>query len=171
MRESFGAAGIFIIVVTFIVLFTVYLSVSVNYAKAFKLKNHIISIIEENNGYDSNAENQIQNYLVAQRYTAHGDAGNPNGWTMAGCVGQNPVNSTDCMATVFVAVTNIDPNKRDDNNNQTCYPRTYYKVVTYFNFVLPILNVNIPFKVSGDTSTIYNYDQKTYSNVECISVD
>ena len=171
MRESFGAAGIFIIVVTFIVLFTVYLSVSVNYAKAFKLKNHVISIIEENNGYDNSVEEQIKNFLITQRYSAHGNAGSPDGWTKVGCVGQNPADADDCMATIFVAITNQTPNKRDDKDNQTCYPRTYYKVVTYFNFVLPIINVNLRFKVSGDTGTIYNYDEKTYTKVDCIDME
>ena len=150
MRESFGAAGIFIIVVTFIVLFTVYLSVSVNYAKAFKIKNHVISIIEENNGYSNSTGTQIENYLIAQRYTAHGVTDEPEGWSSVGCVGSNPTLANDCMATILEVKSPYS-----GSDDPICEgERTYYKVVTYFNFVLPIINVNIPFKVSGDTGTI-----------------
>lgn len=159
MKESYGAAGIFTIVVTFIVLFTIYLSVSVNYAKAFKIKNHVISIIEENNGYTdsglNNTQSQIEKYLVAQRYTAHGKTSIPEGWKNAGCVGQSSTLAGDCMATIFEVESSFKGSSSikdpicDDNTT-----RTYYKVVTYFNFVLPIINVNIPFRVSGDTGTI-----------------
>ena len=152
MRESFGAAGIFIIVVTFIILFTAYLSVSVNYAKAFKIKNHIISIIEENNVYNDSVEDQIKNYLIAQRYSAHGETSAPEGWEFKGCIGQMPTNDRDCMTTIFKVKSAY---KSDLAKDPICDgTRTYYKVVTYFNFVLPILNINFPFKVAGDTGTI-----------------
>ena len=36
MRESIGATWIFTICLTFIILMTAYLAISVNYAKAFK---------------------------------------------------------------------------------------------------------------------------------------
>ena len=48
MRESIGGAWLVGIVITFVVLFTSYLALSVNYSKAFKVKNDIISLIEEN---------------------------------------------------------------------------------------------------------------------------
>lgn len=50
MRESIGGAWLVGIVITFVVLFTSYLALSVNYSKAFKVKNEIISLIEENEG-------------------------------------------------------------------------------------------------------------------------
>ena len=45
MRESIGGAWLVGIVITFVVLFTSYLALSVNYSKAFKVKNEIISLI------------------------------------------------------------------------------------------------------------------------------
>ena len=50
MREAIGATWIFGIVIVFIVVFTGYLAFSVNYAKAFAMKDSIIDILEENNG-------------------------------------------------------------------------------------------------------------------------
>ena len=51
MRESIGGTWLLGFVVLFIVLFSAYLAVSINYTKAFKVKNQIINIIEENEGF------------------------------------------------------------------------------------------------------------------------
>ena len=48
MREAFGGSWLLGFVALFIVLFSAYLAVSINYTKAFKAKNKIVSIIEEN---------------------------------------------------------------------------------------------------------------------------
>ncbi len=50
MREAIGATWIFSIVIVFIVVFTGYLAFSVNYAKAFAMKDSIIDILEKYNG-------------------------------------------------------------------------------------------------------------------------
>jgi len=50
MREAIGATWIFGIVIVFIVVFTGYLAFSVNYAKAFAMKDSIIDILEKHNG-------------------------------------------------------------------------------------------------------------------------
>lgn len=59
MRESIGGAWLVGIVITFVVLFTSYLALSVNYSKAFKVKNEIISLIEENEGLTDKAQEKI----------------------------------------------------------------------------------------------------------------
>ena len=43
MRESIGGTWILSIVMTFLMLFTAYLAVSVNYAKAFRVKTDFSS--------------------------------------------------------------------------------------------------------------------------------
>ena len=50
MREAFGGSWLLGFVALFIVLFSAYLAVSINYTKAFKAKNKIINIIEQNEG-------------------------------------------------------------------------------------------------------------------------
>ena len=51
MKESIGGTWLLGFVLVFIVIFSAYLAVSINYTKAFKVKNRIINIIEENEGY------------------------------------------------------------------------------------------------------------------------
>ena len=50
MREAIGATWIFGIVIVFIVLFTGYLAFSINYAKAFTVKDSIIDTLEKYSG-------------------------------------------------------------------------------------------------------------------------
>ena len=50
MREAIGATWIFVIVIVFIIVFTGYLAFSVNYAKAFAVKDTIIDTLEKFNG-------------------------------------------------------------------------------------------------------------------------
>ena len=61
MREAFGGSWLLGFVVLFIVLFSAYLAVSVNYTKAFKAKNKIINIIEQNEGFSTSARGQCKN--------------------------------------------------------------------------------------------------------------
>ena len=63
MRESIGGAWLVGIVITFVVLFTSYLALSVNYSKAFKVKNEIISLIEENEGLTDKTQEKIVYFL------------------------------------------------------------------------------------------------------------
>jgi len=65
MRESVGAAAILQILLIFIVIFISFLSVSVNFAQAFRIKNKIISYIEANEGWSegSEADQDINDFL------------------------------------------------------------------------------------------------------------
>jgi hypothetical protein len=45
MREAIGGTWIFSIVIVFIVLFSSYLAISVNYSKAFKVKKVIYQVL------------------------------------------------------------------------------------------------------------------------------
>lgn len=150
MRESIGAAWIFSICLTFIILFTAYLAISVNYAKAFRIKSHIISAIEEHEGYNdqSSLDQEIVNYLVSQGYTASGKCEELEGWGTPHCVDQK--NNGTCGACIY----HMDI---DTGNDDICAKRSYYKVVTWFKFDLPIVNFLTTFKVSGDTRYIYDF--------------
>ena len=81
MKEAFGGTWIMGFVVLFIVLFSAYLAVSVNYTRAFKVKNKIVNIIEENEGFNTRSKERISTYLNEIGYnTVQIDSGRcPNG--------------------------------------------------------------------------------------------
>ena len=45
MRQSIGGTWLFSLMIIFILLFTAYLAVAINYSKSFKVKNEVINII------------------------------------------------------------------------------------------------------------------------------
>ena len=62
MRESIGGTWLTGIVITFLALFAGFLAYSISYTKAFRVKDNIIQIIEQNEGFTT-AANTKQNML------------------------------------------------------------------------------------------------------------
>lgn len=149
MKESIGGTWIFAICMTFIVLFTGYLAISVNYSKAFKLKSSIVNDIEEAEGYES-IRDKVRMYLTSQGYSAYGECPNFSSteWRL--------IDTIDDSAPVGGNYHNVCIYKMDvlTTNDDICDDRAYYKVVTFFKFDLPVLNVLLTYKVSGDTDYI-----------------
>lgn len=155
MKESIGATWIFAICLTFIILFTAYVAISVNYAKAFRIKSHIVSEIEENEGLGGgDISQELETYLVAQGYATYGECepyieveDQTTDWQLRECLMSNP--SGKCGACIYRREVST-------GNDDIEASRVYYRVRTFFNFDLPVVNVLIPeIKVSGDTQYIY----------------
>lgn len=158
MRDAMGSGWIFSICLTFIVLFTAYLAISVNYARAFRVKNHILSDIEEHEGYDEGLRQEIEEYLVNEGYTATGIcepyisvAGEETDWALEECLGDNAI-AGQCSICLY--------RKPADNqkNPEVGAERAYYRVIAFFRFDLPIVSTFLPsFQVGGDSRYIYDF--------------
>ncbi len=153
MREAIGGTWLLGFVVIFIVLFSGYLAVSINYTKAFKIKNKIISIIEENEGFteslnadlnalskteldkDESVQAEIFKYLKAIGY----------------------YNTSD---------VNCDADEQEYDNGYCIKAVTtdsgsaYYKVKTFIKFNLDMVNISVQIPISGETKVIY-YDRNS----------
>lgn len=72
MRDSFGGVFMIRLFLVFIFIYVAFSAVSINYAKAFKLKNSIISFIEENEIISLNDmqkyENELNTILKKSQY-------------------------------------------------------------------------------------------------------
>lgn len=154
MKESIGATWIFAICLTFIILFTAYVAISVNYAKAFRIKSHIVSEIEENEGYNGDLRQDLETYLTAQGYATYGECepsitveDQETDWQLAECLRGNTAGK--CGACIYRREVKT-------GNDDIEADRVYYRVRAFFTFDLPIVNVLLPeIKVSGDTQYIY----------------
>lgn len=67
MRDAFGGVFMIRLFLVFIVIYVAFTAVSLNYAKAFRVKNSIISFIEENEVIDLNrlSDQELQTKLDA----------------------------------------------------------------------------------------------------------
>ena len=72
MREAIGGTWLFGLVITFIVFFASFLAISINYAKAFNVKNNVVDLISKYEGNNCNARKTISNYLKYTGYLVTG---------------------------------------------------------------------------------------------------
>lgn len=148
MREAIGGTWLFSIVIVFIVLFTSFLAISVNYSKAFKVKNGIINIIEKNEGVSTDTVDEISSYLDTVGYLVYSSC--PDTVTSQ--------SSTDKAQGFEASNTNSRKFKycvaktEDTNGNIN---KTYYKVTVFFRVDLPIFGEIFTFPVTGETKPIY----------------
>ena len=136
MREAIGGAVVLKVVLIFILVINAYLALSVNYSKAFKTKNRVISLIEQYENYE-NAATEIDSYLQSVNYLA----------------------DVSCP-TDFLEVENgrgVCYKKIQDTSKGY-----YYQVITYINLSnIPLLGgilgnmENTPFMIKGETKMIY----------------
>ena len=157
MRESIGATWIFSICLTFIILFTAYLAISVNYAKAFRIKSDIISMIEENEGYNSGLGPQISSYLLNEGYASYGKCDGSTTDSTGIHNGNWDWISSDNFAVGASGKYNICIYKLSVNSSDSQKgdgPKAYYRVKAFFKFDLPLIGAFTTFPVSGETKLI-----------------
>ena len=137
MRDATGGALLINIILTFIVIFIALLSSSINYSKAFKVKDRIIDIIEEERAYNDDAKAKIHSYLKDVGYIIS--------------------TQQTCSCGSDRKCTNLTPTARENSGYRYCvYKYTdanqvYYKVVAYMYFDMPIVSDVLKIPVYGET--------------------
>lgn len=153
MRDAISGAMTLQIIVIFLIIINCYLAFSVNYTKAFRVKNEIRSIIEKNEGLTDDAKSQINDLMLKTNYT------------------MNPEFETWCIENGYTVADDIPAgsfcykyNKVDvagTSNPGSKYKGAYYTVATFVNVDLPLVNNLLPFAgnlflVKGETALIYS---------------
>lgn len=162
MREAIGASWLMIIVMTFIALFSGYLAFSINYSKAFKVKDGIVDRLEKHSGPNCGAGtgckgsiDDIADMLNDVGYNSKGDC-------------RRVFGNSDLK---FIGVTeNYVVKNPDTDRYNYCVQRVstrnpsgqlnaaYYKVAVFFSLSVPIIDLGSSFHVTGET-TIINYPE------------
>lgn len=134
-----GGAILIKIVMIFIVLYVSILAIAINYSITFRVKNQIINIIEQYNGYSNSSEAQkaVSDYINSVSFYRD------NVKSMAIC--QNESDAYTCTGNNGYTITKIDSEKG-----------YYYRVTTYVSFDFPILGNFTNFPVSGETRVMYD---------------
>ena len=145
MREAFGGAFMIILMLIFLAIYIAFIAVALNYAKAFRVKNKIIDIIEQSEGIseiDYNNTNEgsvignINTYLNNVSYNVNlTDINNKN------------IDNVHCYDRGYC----IEEYARPVNDGVTS---KYYKVTTYININFPFFNLNFNIPITGETRKI-----------------
>ena len=147
MRDAIGSTIIVTMIIAFIIIVSSYLAYNVNYTKAFRMKNKIISIYEDYKGNCSaSCEDEIYNYARSIGYK-------PATLNCSGNYVLKPSgNPLYCAKEVKVNTLNTsgNPHKVVPDKEGT----KYYKIVTRINIQIPLFDNIFDFGfmyVTGDT--------------------
>lgn len=143
MRDALGGTVSLVIIVVFIVVALGYMAFNVNYTKAFRMKNKIISVYEDYNGNClGDCKNAIKNYAKTLGYSSGNNMNCPNGYE----------NSDNLYCYKKVDATG----KYSNGVIQDAKRKSYYRIITKINVEIPIINNILDLKVfyiTGDTKS------------------
>ncbi len=157
MRDALGGTVTLMIIVVFIVFALGYMAFNVNYTKAFRMKNKIISVYEDYKGDCSSTEcqNTITNYARTIGYTTDLSMSCPSGFEKVKgmyCVRETVVNSDK----QYSSISHIKKSGRSGVSLSDIKTKHYFTIITKINIQIPVIN-NIMdlqfFNIRGDTKT------------------
>ncbi len=161
MRESIAGAWLYSLILIFMVILVGFVSVSLNYNKAYKLKTSVVNIIEQFQGINKDSVGTIGKHLDNNGYI--------NGKTCRKLFknGEKYIEINNGVASnvktkgasdaeskpAQVCVTRTLAKKNDDDTSvQRDY---YYDVYMFFSFSLPVFGDVFKFTVTGSTNAIH----------------
>lgn len=149
MRESIGAGWIMTIVITFLILFSGYLALSINYSKAFKVKDGIVDKLQKHNGPNAESIADIESYMSKIGYSSKGYCTEFSEDSLV-YIGVNrgiyTMNGRDKYNYCIQKIAN----KSTTGTGMQMFG-AYYKVIVFFTLSLPILDNISSFRISGET--------------------
>lgn len=153
MKNAFGSTLIFMIVIFFVILFTGYICLSINQAKAFNMKNEIVKAVER---FAPDLEDEgfqlfIQNALVTEGYRLDGRCS--DGYEGYDEYGNNT--HSDHGAFCIAEVTVNNPKLSGTKLSGTKLSGRYYKIETFYQLEIPIIQSLFQLKATGETKIIY----------------
>lgn len=137
MREVSGTTWTFQLIILFILIFACFLTLVLNYSKAYRVKNEVISILEKYEGATPESLEIINNYLYDSAYKNKGRC--PEGWY--------GVDNYEGLAEQ--ALNNKNYYYCFEENSRS--GRIYYEIRLFYRFSLPVLGELATFKVNGRT--------------------
>lgn len=150
MREAIGGTWLTQLIILFMLIFVAFLALSLNYTKAFKVKNELLSIIEKREGLTSGPEGSIEiinNYLKANNYRVTKSC-EQGSYGVSDLNGYSAELVTGNAKKYYYCVSKI---KAPSTNNEG---KVFYKVNIFFYFNLPVLGDIFRFDVNGATGDV-----------------
>ena len=149
MSDAFGAKYYIGTALLFIALFSSLLAISLNYTKAFRVKNTIVSYIEKNDGclHDGSLETKINNYVAEMDYYVNNV--NP---------GSSVIQTVDTYHVVSdgfrYARGYCIYHYTSSDESVFSHKGDYYKVVTYIQITFPFFGLDVKVPVTGETRLV-----------------
>lgn len=148
MRSGFSATLIFQIVIFFVVLFTGYICLSINQAKAFNMKNEIVKAIEKyapTLDRASGFTTKVNEALEKEGYRLNGRCSS----------GYIPYDKNSGIDSTNFGTTGLFCVKEIQINDGSGISKRYYKVETFYQLQIPIIQSLFNLRTTGETKIIF----------------
>lgn len=159
MREVTGSTWTFQLIVLFILIFACFLTLVLNYSKAYDVKNNMLTIVEKYEGITTESLEILNNYLSEKSYRTRGNC--PIGWYGAvdldGTIEevQDNKNYYFCFTEELAYIET-----EDDKDDKVVKTDIYYNVRLFYKFNLPVLGELTTFEVNGRTNSFIGSDDR-----------
>ena len=150
MRDAIGQVFAVQIILAFVLLINGYMAYSVNYTRAFRVKNQIVNIIEQYEGpYNDEAIARINAIIDQMTYEV------PPRLTQDFLDDYANVDEKSCQNGWCYIAHDVSIDEADGERTGK-----YYSVVTFVNINIPVINNIVGLgdflRVVGETRTIYD---------------
>lgn len=153
MRDSISGAWLFGIVITFMAFFIAFITISINYSKAYEMKTKMITVIEQYDGLNPMSVEIINKISSAYGYRK------TNGCKVK--AGEDFVGIRDGVAVVNPdGPQNICITRDFRPGDEFSDDKYYYNLEVFFGFDLPLFGNIFNFRVDGETNEV-NYPSST----------
>ena len=180
MKSNIASIWLVGLILTFLLIFSAYIIITVDYSATFKMKNEVLNILEKNKGFTIFAGQNVDS-VVKPGTTVLGNVGSlrtinaflagssygAKGPCARGRAGEKwiGVKSLDYQTTSTGSL--LDFSADDDTHYFYCiarfktgrtyetYPSVYYQVQLFYKFEIPILKEFLPVRIEGTTDEVY----------------
>ena len=154
MKEAVGGGLLFNLVVIFTSIIILLFVAIIAYAKAYGVKNRIVSVVEEYEGYTETAKNVIRSTLkdVGYKSSYSGRCNDTRVKNRVTEMGGNPTKNLNTGGNFDFCIYEV--------SNTGVQGGKYYIVVTFVSFEFPVIGDKIVYPVYGQTRFLgkkYNY--------------
>ena len=153
MRDAFGGIFMIRLFIVFIFIYVAFAALSLNYAKAFRVKNQVINILEQhqytgtNDPHDKEIEEKIDEFLIKIKYY-YGENESVEKYCEESAKDEGYIFTK--QGACIIPIGKIDKAGKSSR---------YYKVMTYitidFPFELLMNRLSLIIPVSGETKVIH----------------
>lgn len=153
MKEAIANVGVFNLMVIFVVIMLTFFIGSISYTKAYNVKDRIINDIELAGEWNDSVKNNIEDYLADVGYKTTMNIECPSIEKVSKSSDYEKVSAINTESSYKYCVYKFIVN---ENGNSTISSRgsTYYKVITYMQFDIPIIGQLVKVPVSGETKML-----------------
>ncbi len=154
MKEAIANAGVFNLIIIFVIVLILLFIGSLSYSRGFKAKNKILEEIEKDQGYTSDTEARIDDWLGNIGYRVNTGLNSNSDDCPASAEGNGGSHGklVSGSALYQYCVYEFDTCTSGSDNSKC---GKYYRVIAYMYFDIPLLGGLLKIPVNGE-SVIFN---------------